>query len=185
MPTWTERGDVPSSKAGPPPVVYVDSCVYLDLITRNLDHHAETDEPRWRSAKLLFDAVNENDVRLASSPLVEAEVCCNGGTRRRGDKIRDLLTGWFTARSTEWIEIDRYLAREAVRLVETWHGKGVSGKRMGAADALHLAAAIRLGADYFMTHDGGFPIGYEVDGVRVIRPAVVWQESLLRRAAGE
>ena len=56
---------------------------------------------------------------------------------------------------------------------------------MSAADTLHLAAAVRLNADYFMTHDKGFPIGHNVEGVQVIRPGVVWQESLLKQASGE
>ncbi|MPZ61579.1 MAG: PIN domain-containing protein [Propionibacteriales bacterium] len=167
------------------PLVYVDTCVYLDLVTRNKDTHAETGEERWKSAKAIFDAVNENDVRLASSSLVEAEVCCNGEARREKQRTRDLLDGWFTARSTQWAEVDRYLARESVRLINLWQGKGEVGKRMSPADALHLAAALRLGADYFMTHDGGFPLGHRVDGVFVMRPDVVWQESLLKHASGE
>lgn len=166
------------------PTVYVDSCVYIDLITKNKDTHADTGEARWKSAQALFDAVNENDIILASSSLVEAEVGCNGEARKDKQHIRDLLSGWFTARSTEWVEIDRYLAREAIRLTNTWQGKG-DGKKMSAADALHLAAAIRLDADYFMTHDKGFPIGQNVEGVQVVRPDVVWQESLLKQASGE
>lgn len=176
---------MPKTKTAPP-LIYVDSCVYLDLIMRNShDKHADTGEERWLSARAVFDAVNEDDVRLASSSLIEAEVCCNGEARKDKQRIRDLLSGWFTARSTEWAEIDRFLAREAVRLVGIWQGKGQEKKRLSAADALHLAAAIHLGADYFMTHDAGFPIGQRVEGVLVTRPDVVWQESLLKHAIGE
>lgn len=167
------------------PLVYVDSCVYLDLVMRNKDLHKETGEERWRSARTVFDAVNEDDVRLAASSLVEAEVCCNGATRKGTQKVRDQLSGWFTARSTAWIEIDRYLAREAVRLIDLWRGQGEEGKKMSPADALHLAAALHLKADYLMTQDGGFPIGKQVEGVLVTRPKVVWQESLLKQVSGE
>jgi predicted nucleic acid-binding protein len=169
-----------------PPLIYVDSCVYLDLITRSEDLHAETGEQRWQSAQRLFDAVNDDSIRLASSSLVEAEVCCNGESRKDSQRIQELLGGWFTAQSTVWVEVDRYLARDAVRLTSEWQGKGEIGKKMSSADALHLAAAIRLDADYLMTHDGGFPIGQVVDGtLRVVRPDVVWQESLLEYASGE
>lgn len=167
------------------PLVYVDSCVYLDLVMKNKQHHAETGEERWRVAKVVFDAVNDGSVRLASSPLVEAEVSCNGESRKDSNRIRELLNGWFTARSTEWVEIDRSVAREAVRLIGLWQGKGENGKRMSPADALHLAAALRLRADFFMTHDGGFPLGQHVEGLVVMRPDVVWQESLLKHASGE
>ena len=166
------------------PLVYVDACVYIDLVMKNGAKHAETGEERWKSAAAVFDAVNENDIRLASSSLVEAEVGCNGEARKDKQHIRDLLSGWFTARSTEWVEMDRSLAREAIHLTNLWQGKG-DGKKMSAADTLHLAAAVRLNADYFMTHDKGFPIGHNVEGVQVIRPGVVWQESLLKQASGE
>lgn len=172
---------MPKRKAASPPLVYVDSCVYLDLVMRNRDPHADTGEERWRSAKVVFDAVNSDEIVLASSALVEAEVCCNGDARSGKQRVRDLLTGWFTAPSTAWVEIDRYLAREAVRLTDIWQGRGE--KRLGSADALHLAAALRLGADFFMTHDRGFPLGQRVDGMNVMRPDVVWQESLWNDAA--
>ena len=56
--------------------------------------------------------------------------------------------------------MDRILARETVRLAGEWHNKRAdTGKRLGGADATHLAAAVRLGCDYLMTTDGGFPIG--------------------------
>ena len=176
---------MPSAKVTRP-LVYVDSCVYVDLVMRNGDLHADTGEERWRSAKAVFDAVNENDIRLASSPLVEAEVCCNGEARKDKQRIRDLLAGWFTSRSTEWVEVDRYLAREAVRLTTIWQGHGEGVNRLSAADALHLAAALRLGADYLMTHDRAFPIGQRIDGKTLVtRAEVVWQESLLRHASNE
>lgn len=62
-------------------------------------------------------------------------------------------------------------------MMNQWQGKGPT-KKMGAADALHLAAAVRLGCDFLMTHDGGFPHGHAVHGVQVIRPQIVWQETL-------
>ena len=79
------------------PLVYVDACVYIDLVMKNGAKHAETGEERWKSAAAVFDAVNENDIRLASSSLVEAEVGCNGEARKDKQHIRDLLSGWFTA----------------------------------------------------------------------------------------
>lgn len=167
------------------PLVYTDSDIYLDLITRNRDPHKDTGEERWRSAKAHFDAVNSGDIRLASSSLVEVEVCGNGESRTGKERVRRLLDGWFTASSTIWVEVDRSLAREAVKLLDEWQGKGDPGKRMGTADALHLAAAVRLEADYLMTHDGGFPHGHVVRGVHVLRPTVVWQETLLAEASGE
>jgi hypothetical protein len=51
-------------------------------------------------------------------------------------------------------------------------------KKLGGADAIHLAATVRLGCNYLMTHDKGFPLGRTVNGVEVIRPAEVWPRTL-------
>ena len=173
------RRAVVKFKPPAPPRVYVDSCVYLDLIIRNEGElHADTNEPRWRSAKQLFDAVNQDRVRLAASALVEAEVCCNGRSRHQNERVRALLAGWFTALDTDWTDVDRPLARRAAQLGDDHSDKREPGKHFGSADAVHLAAAIRLRCDYLVTHDGGFPIGHKIEGVAVIRPRQVWEGTL-------
>lgn len=166
------------------PLVYVDACVYIDLITRNIQTSKESGEQRWHVAKKVFDAVNGDQVRLASSSLIEAEVCCNGPARKGNERVRSLVGGWFTARSTVWTEVDRHLAREAVRIMNEHRHKASGEKKMSAADALHLAAAVRLQCDYFMTHDEGFPLGHKFEGLQVIRPQVVWPEQLFAQASG-
>lgn len=163
----------------PIPLVYIDSCVYLDLISKNASEmHVETAEPRWKSAKKVFDAVNQDRVRLAASALIEAEVCCNGESRKESERVRKLVRGWFTAKSTVWTDVDRFLARDAADLSKTY-GPNPNGKKFKSADATHMAAAIRLECEYLMTNDEGFPIGKEIGGVKIIRPAIVWQEDLL------
>jgi len=52
-----------------PARIYLDTCVYLDLLTRNKTAHKDTGEPRWQVAKALFDAVNDDRVVLAASSL--------------------------------------------------------------------------------------------------------------------
>lgn len=162
------------------PRIYADTCVYLDLLTKNETPHPDTGEPRWQSAKALFDAVNDDRVVLAASALIEAEVQCVPAVRDGGQAAMEQIRGWFTAEGTQWTDVDRFLAREASRLAGIWHEKrAAADKRLGGADATHLAAAIRLDCDYLMTTDEGFPIGHEVDGVKVQRPEIVWPEHLL------
>jgi hypothetical protein len=48
--------------------------------------------------------------------------------------------------------------------------------------ALHLAAAVRLGCDYFVAQDRGFPLGHEIEGMKLVRPQVIWQEDLFEAA---
>ena len=166
-------------KPSVPPLVYADANVYVDLITEEKTPHAVTGEERWKSAKELFDAVNQDRVRLAASALIEAEVCCNGSARANDQRVRDLLKGWFTASATVWTDVDRFLAREAAELSRNHASKREDkGRSFGGADATHMAAAIRLGCNYLVTHDGGFPIGHTIEGVEVIRPHQVWEPDL-------
>lgn len=124
--------------------------------------------------------MNDDRVVLAASALIEAEVQCVGAVRDGTDPILEQVRGWFTAEATQWTDVDRFLAREAARLARSWHDRRADAKRrMGGADATHPAAAIRLGCDYLMTNDGGFPIGHNVEDVQVTRPAEVWPKHLL------
>ena len=158
----------------PAPVIFVDADVFIDWLTRRTLPHPDTGEERWKSAKALFDAILEDRVILASSPLVEAEVACNGDVRQRSKQAKVRLSKLFQAPSTRVTEIDRFLAREAIHLAESFSLRG--------ADATHLASAVRLGCDYLMSHDGKFPYGHTVGGVQVLRPQQVWAPTLLDAA---
>jgi predicted nucleic acid-binding protein len=164
-----------------PPLIYADTCVYLDLITRNEDPHQDTGEPRWKIARSLFQAVDDGHVRLAASALIEAEILCNGATQERRERSKLVavrLSTWFTSPETLWIDIDRFIAREAARLSEEYGHLRVGKKHFAAADAMHLAAAVRAKCGYLMTHDNGYPTKQVIEGVTVQRPAVVWAETL-------
>lgn len=163
-----------------PVVIYVDTSVYLDLLTQNATPHKDTGEPRWKSARALFDAVNDDRIALAASALIEAEVNCAGAVRDGSQPVLDQVRGWFTAESTRWADVDRFLAREAADIARQWHPQRADKtKRLGGADAIHLAAAVRLACGYLMTHDEGFPLGHNVNGVKILRPTVVWDPHLL------
>jgi predicted nucleic acid-binding protein len=167
--------------ADKPPLIYADTCVYLDLITHNEDPHNDTGEPRWQIARSLFQAVDSGRVRLVASALIEAEVLCNGTTqerRGRSEQVAERLRTWFTSPETLWVDIDRFIAREAARLSEEYGHLRAGERRFAAADAMHLAAAIRSGCNYLMTHDNGYPSKQVIEGVAVQRPAVVWPETL-------
>jgi predicted nucleic acid-binding protein len=166
------------AKDDPPPLIYVDTCVYLDLLTKRETPHADTGEPRWRSAKALFDAINDGRVTLAASALVEAEVGCFSLIRDGGQAIQDQLRGWFDALSTKYAEVDRFMARQAARLSKVLQQQDPQAKQLRGADGIHLAAAIRLGCDYLMTHDAGFPLGQKVEGVEIRRTETVWVATL-------
>jgi predicted nucleic acid-binding protein len=169
-----------------PPLIYGDACVYLDLITRNENPHQDTGEPRWRIAQSLFQAVDSGQVRLAASALIEAEVLCNGATqarRERSERVASRLRTWFSSPETLWVDMDRLVAREAARLAGEYAHLREGQKRFSAADAMHLAAALRAQCNYLITHDKGYPANQVIEGLTVCRPKVVWPETLFDAAA--
>lgn len=166
-------------KADAPPVIYVDTCVYLDLLTQEKQPHPTTSDPRWKSAKALLDAVNDGRVTLGTSALVDAEVGRFAAQKDGGETFLKKVRGWFDARDCKYTDVDRLLARDAARLAREWRDFAAKpGKKMKGADAMHLAAAIRLGCSYLMTADGGFPVGHTVEGVKVSYTEVVWQQTI-------
>lgn len=163
------------------PRIYPDADIYFDLITRNEVLNKSTGEPRWKSAQVLFEGIASGRATMVASPLSEAEVLLNGKTqerRARSQRVEEKLQTWFTSPSTIWVDIDRFLVRDAARLRAEYGPLRVGPRAFGPRDGLHLAAAVRARCDYFMTHDEGFPIGQVIDGMKVVRPSVVWQETL-------
>jgi predicted nucleic acid-binding protein len=166
-------------KGDPPPLIYVDTCVWVDLLAKRDAAHPDTGEPRWKSAKALFDAIDDGRVILGASSLLDAEVGCFSLVRDAGQDVNDKVRGWLDAPTTKYTDVDRFLARDAVRLSKILKHENPEARQPQAADAVHVAAAIRLGCGYLMTHDGGFPIGKTVDGVIIVRPQIVWEATLL------
>jgi len=160
-----------------PPLIYLDSDVYLDWLLKRSVPHRDTGEPRWQSAVLMIDATGDGRARLAASALIEAEVACQGDVRTGDRRVRAEMRELFQAPATLWTDVDRFLVRDAIDLAAKYGMRG--------ADATHLAAAIRLECDYLMSHDGKFPFGQTVQGVQVIRPAVVWEPTLLELVVDE
>ena len=165
-------------KVDPPPLIYVDTCVYVDLLTQRETPHPDTQEPRWKSAKALFDAINDGRALLAASALVDAEVSCFSRIRDGGQEIEQKVRGWFDAQSTKYVEVDRTLARDAVRISRALAQQFPQARQPNPADAVHIAAAVRLGCDYLMTQDDGFPINQKIEGVEVKRTEMVWAATL-------
>jgi hypothetical protein len=173
----------------PPPLIYVDTCVYLDFLYKRKSLHQGTHEERWVSAKALFEAIVDGRAKLGTSSLIEVEL----GTAHdqissdlwaeSDATIRLLLQG----PDTKYTEVDRFLAQDAKRLARelnqrilTSSGNTTAGqpKQLRALDAVHVAAAVGMNCDYLMTQDGHFPLGEVVEGVKVMRPDVVWEDVL-------
>jgi len=146
--------------------------MYLSVIKR--DEDIVDGRPRWQIARSLFRAAERGDVIILASSLVQAEVMGNGEVRSStsNSAAAELVRDWFRAEWIEWCDLDRLIARKASELSRTFQLRG--------GDAVHLASAIRLNAGSFMSNDKGFQHAYAhtVDGVEVVKPKVLWQETL-------
>lgn len=153
--------------------VYPDSCMYLSVIKRDEDLVADG-TPRWQVSRSLFAAAERGDLVILASTLVQAEVLGNGEVRTKPpeSRVQGMVGDWFLSDYIEWCDVDRMISRRVGEL------SGQYGLR--GADAVHLASAIRLRADVLMSNDGGFASchGQVIDGVRVLKPEIVWQETL-------
>lgn len=148
------------------PLVYVDACILLEGLQQT--------HGRWRDSFKVLQAAERKDIRLVASRLLAAEV-----GRFRGDasraRVDQLVIKYLDGVNTQWVEVDLLIAQQARDL--SWQFGIKSG-----ADAVHLATAVRLKADYFMSRDGGFPYGQMVESTSVINPSIVWTPTLMDTA---
>ncbi|MCU1492331.1 MAG: hypothetical protein JWO62_95 [Acidimicrobiaceae bacterium] len=146
--------------------------MYLSVITRDGD--LIDGRPRWHYGRNLFRAAERGDVLILASNLIQAEVTGHGEVRSAQPNTRaaDLVRDWFLADWIEWCDLDRIIARKVADLSRDFQLRG--------ADAVHLASAIRLSADYLISNDKGFALAHNktIEGVQVVTPRILWQETL-------
>jgi len=143
------------------PRVYADADLFLSVLKA---------EARHPEALRVLQAAERRDIQLIASRLLAVEIGGYGGDRPGPGPADDLLTRFLDGVDTEWVEVDLFVAREARRLAWEY--------RLRAGDAIHLATAVRRGAEHFMSFDQGFPHGQKVEGTAVSGPEVVWQPTL-------
>ncbi len=139
------------------PRLYADACIFLNVLLQETG--------RWRPSLKILRAAQRGDVRLVASRLLAVEV----GRWRAGQERLDVdgfVLGYLEQVAVEWAEVDLLVAREARRL--SWDHK------LRTADATHLATAVRLDCDYFMSNDGDFPHGSTLGRTQVTEPTTVW-----------
>lgn len=159
-------------------IIYPDSSLFLEAIT------ARSSIAARRATRVLL-AVDERRVDAVASFLVLAEVMNPGASAPAAvaDAIARVLE---TGDRLQWSELDRRTASAARAL-------GRRHPRVSGADAVHLATALARGAEYFLTldkkllrylHDADETSPYELDGLTVQLPRVVWSATL-DESAGE
>ncbi|MEH0823428.1 MULTISPECIES: type II toxin-antitoxin system VapC family toxin [unclassified Micromonospora] len=136
-----------------PETVYLDSCAFLYVLNGTKGFEPVAD---------LLRIADAGQVTILTSPLILVEV--RGAERSaafdvsRENYVRRLIDNPRLL----LVEFDRTVALKARDL--TWR------YQLKPADAIHLASAVVGGADAFMTFDGDFPCGTNVEGVWVDKP---------------
>ena len=143
------------------PRVYADADLFLSVLKG---------EPRHPEALRVLAAAERRDIQLVASRLLAVEIGSWGGKRPGPDPAEDLIVRFLDGVDAEWVEVDLLVSKEARRLSWEHH--------LRAADAVHLATAVRRRADHFMSFDQRFPHGQTIENTAVSEPQIVWQPTL-------
>ncbi|MET8976228.1 type II toxin-antitoxin system VapC family toxin [Streptomyces sp. NPDC004539] len=141
----------------PEPLVYVDADIFFNVIKK--------ENGLWPNSYKILRAAHRGDIQLVASTLLLVEL--NG---RKGDvdaDERDRIVDEYLERlEIQWVEVDLLIAREVRQLADQYGLRG--------PDATHLATAVRMKADYFVSRDRAFPYGETVGITHVTAPRELW-----------
>jgi len=147
---------------------YLDSSVYIAAI------RGEVAEPgKGNVSSQLLQLAEQGLFRVFASTFILAEVLrCKGCPPPLQPEEERIIDSYLAKPFISWVEVDALLARESRDLARAHALKPV--------DAVHLASAIRLGADQLLAWDGDFPVGQTVEGVLIERPHLTgWPAQLV------
>ncbi|GAA1758802.1 type II toxin-antitoxin system VapC family toxin [Streptomonospora arabica] len=151
--------------------IYIDADVYLNVILGKKDSNPE----RFDSSLAVIDKGQRGDYEIIASALIYAEVGCAG--RLRSSEVgnahrlraRTQIKDWFTHSGIQIVAVDRFVVDRAI---EISHEYGLRSN-----DAVHLASAVLTRCSHFFSwNKRDFPMGEDVEGVRVGEPRVLGQQ---------
>ena len=128
------------------PRVYIDSCCFIELALQSIGKHkTERDDDLWH-LKALFDAALDEKIELLTSTLSIAECTHAGGDV--SEDVKTLFKRLLTSGRFVLLVQDSVLVAERARNLRWAHGLSFSG-----ADAIHIASAMEMKCDEFLTWD--------------------------------
>jgi predicted nucleic acid-binding protein len=134
---------------------YLDSSVYIAAI--------KGEEGRAETAKHTFEDAEQAKLQIVGATFVIAEVIRAKGQSPLSSADEQLVDQYVMRPHMMWVELDVSLALEARRLARAHNLK--------PADAVHLASAIRGGADVLFRWDDRFVAGGgNIEGIAVSEP---------------
>jgi predicted nucleic acid-binding protein len=154
---------------------YLDACVWIAAV---VGEPTETHEHAETSAHILRLA-EAGIITVVSSTILPVELLGRRGHPRVDSGCDSLLEGLTKSSTIEWVELDHLTALRARELGRRYN--------LQAVDSVHLASALRGGADQFLTWDKDFSeiFGETIEGCTVERAHVVGQQLGLAASIGE
>src|SRR5208282_5924774 len=134
-------GDVPTK-----PKVYMDSCCFIELALESVGKHdTDRDNDLW-FLKELLNASRDEQIEVLTSTLSIAE--CAHAKGEVSDDVKSLFKRFLTSGRYVFLVQDSILVAEKARDLRWAHGLC-----FGGADAIHLASAMELKCNEFLTWD--------------------------------
>jgi hypothetical protein len=131
-----------------PPRAYIDACYYVDVAKGHDRVKIEApgrEEDLWWVQQILTAALNR-DVEIIASTLLIAECLHVGDGLAIPDEAKDTFRRLLTGGQVFLVAPDVFIAERARDLL--WvHGVNCGG----GADALHVATALEMGCEEFLT----------------------------------
>jgi predicted nucleic acid-binding protein len=138
-------------------LVYVDADVFFNVIKR--------ENGLWCDSLKVLKAAYRGDIQLVASTLLLVEL--NGHRGGFDPAARDSVVEEYLQRlDVQWVEVDIITAREVRKIGAQYELRG--------PDAAHLATAVRMKADYFISRDKAYPYGQTIGITHVCKPREVW-----------
>lgn len=134
--------------SGKPPLWYVDTCVFVSLVSQ--EEVILDDLPRWRWSQLLFERAERGEIELATSAYTLAEL--NGGRGQTSREVLDEISAIFDSDHILPINLSVDIALLARELIWRFR-RGKPKRELHSADAIHLASSIAAGCAKLITWD--------------------------------
>ncbi|HXE19697.1 MAG TPA: type II toxin-antitoxin system VapC family toxin [Castellaniella sp.] len=143
---------------GNKPTLYFDTCCFLDMLQHTLKISPKTDrEPHVFYCRKFLEAARQEQVTVYTSTLTVAECICvkdesDPGNHKRvmTDDVKRLIEGMLSSGRSGIMPVQPLPAIvKKARDLEWAHGA-----RFSTMDSLHIATALHMKCDYFVTTDG-------------------------------
>jgi len=128
------------------PKVYLDSCCFIELALQSIGKHETARENDLWFLTELLNAAFDQEIEVLTSTLTIAE--CAHAKGDLSDDVKTLFKKFLTSGRYVFLVQDSVLVAEKARNLRWVHGLAFSG-----ADSIHIASALEMKCDEFITWD--------------------------------